>query len=82
MSRLYGSYLSIEFHYLLSLFFVRLAARIPVIANLDLFQLVLYYFFPILYIYISRNSELKQILTTTTATATTGTCPKASISFK
>jgi hypothetical protein len=45
MSRLYGSYLSIEFHYLLSLFFVRLAARIPVIANLDLFQLVLYYFF-------------------------------------
>ncbi|CAF4177135.1 unnamed protein product [Rotaria sp. Silwood2] len=49
MTRLYGSHLSIEFHYLLSLFFVRLASRIPVIANLDLFQ----------------NSELKQALTTT-----------------
>ncbi|CAF5191862.1 unnamed protein product, partial [Rotaria magnacalcarata] len=49
MSRLYGSHLSIEFNYLLSLFFVRLASRIPVIANLDLFQ----------------SSELKQNLTTT-----------------
>ncbi|CAF3362886.1 unnamed protein product [Rotaria sp. Silwood1] len=49
MSRLYGSHLSIEFHYLLSLFFVRLASRIPIIANLDLFQ----------------SSELKQTLTTT-----------------
>ena len=35
VARLYGSHLSIEFHYLLSLFFVRLAAKIPVIADLD-----------------------------------------------
>ncbi|CAF0864674.1 unnamed protein product [Adineta ricciae] len=46
LSQLYKSHLTIEFHYLLSLFFIRLAARIPVIADLDLFQ----------------NSELKEML--------------------
>ncbi|CAF0806977.1 unnamed protein product [Adineta steineri] len=50
ISQLYGNHLSIEFHYLLSLFFIRLAERIPVIADLDLFQ----------------DSELKRILTTQT----------------
>jgi hypothetical protein len=77
ISRLYGSHLSIEFHYLLSLFFIRLASKIPVIANLDLFQLVFALFFSILYmnIYISSNSELKKMLTT----IITDVRPKASI---
>ncbi|CAF1624677.1 unnamed protein product, partial [Didymodactylos carnosus] len=48
MSSLFGAHLTIEFHYLLSLYFIRLAARIPVIANLEYF----------------KSSELKQILTT------------------
>ncbi|CAF4279664.1 unnamed protein product, partial [Rotaria sordida] len=48
----------------LSLFFIRLASRIPVIANLDLFQ----------------NSELKQNLTTTIDSRSKGVAGSARIS--